>query len=276
MQGWKYYNHAAVPIAAPHEEVDTTPVINGDIWKMTERPLLARWTSDFDTATETNWWYVVKDSPFDISALNAKRRYEINKGKKNFSVREFDPQNHKEEIFDIQIAAYSAYPAKYRPTIDKKTLFEDIDDWGPLVAIGAFSRESDRMCGYALLYENGTRCMEFAVLKADPAFEKQAVNAALVEGVLKNHEDFLTNGGYICDGSRNINHETAFQDYLEKYFMFRKAFCKLHLAYAPKVRILLRLLYPFSKLLLRFDGMGIIHKLNSILKMEEIVRRDNE
>ena len=36
---------------------------------------------------------------------------------------------------------------------------------------------------------------------------------------------------YICDGERNILHETSFQNYLEKYFGFRKAYCKLNLKY---------------------------------------------
>ena len=73
INGWKYYNHAAIPTSPPHEDPDLTPVETGDIWKI-NGALLARWTSDFDTQEETNFWYVIIDHPFDISKLKSKRR----------------------------------------------------------------------------------------------------------------------------------------------------------------------------------------------------------
>ena len=78
INGWEYYNHAAVPTVAPHEEPNLQPVEDNSIWKIDGgMPLLARWTTDFDCGSETNWWYVIKDTPFDINALKSKRRYEI-------------------------------------------------------------------------------------------------------------------------------------------------------------------------------------------------------
>ena len=128
IKGWKYYNHAAIPITPPHIKPDTRPLADGTIWKMSQgTPLFACYTSDFDFPQPTNWWYVIKDTPFDISALKAKRRYEINKGIKNFVVKKIDPIDYKEEIYEVQVAAFSAYPKKYRPTVDKKQFLEEID-----------------------------------------------------------------------------------------------------------------------------------------------------
>ena len=76
--GWIYYNRAALPTVSPKDEPDTAPVRSGEIWKTDGHPLLARWTTEFDCGCETEWWYVVKDTPFDIGSLKAKRRYEIN------------------------------------------------------------------------------------------------------------------------------------------------------------------------------------------------------
>lgn len=96
--GWQYYNHAAVPTTAPHETPDISSITNDNIWKIKGgTPLLARWTTDFDCSYETNWWYVIKDTPFNISELKAKRRYEINKGIKNFEVKQIDPCEFKED-----------------------------------------------------------------------------------------------------------------------------------------------------------------------------------
>ena len=34
VNGWKYYNHAAVPTSAPHEIPDVSPITDGSIWKI--------------------------------------------------------------------------------------------------------------------------------------------------------------------------------------------------------------------------------------------------
>lgn len=34
IDGWKYYNHAAIPTTAPHEIPDISPITDGSIWKI--------------------------------------------------------------------------------------------------------------------------------------------------------------------------------------------------------------------------------------------------
>ena len=34
IDGWKYYNRAAVPKTSPHEIPDMRPVESGDVWKI--------------------------------------------------------------------------------------------------------------------------------------------------------------------------------------------------------------------------------------------------
>ena len=270
--GWKYYNHAAIPTAAPHEAPDTSPVTDRSIWKIGAAPLLARWTTDFDCGCETNWWYVIKDTPFDINVLKAKRRYEINKGIKHFDIKEIIPSHYIEDLYRVYVAALSAYPEKYRPSVDQAEFTSFVHHWGRYICFGAFDRVTETLCGYALLSKESEIYIDFTVMKSDPACEKNGVNAALVEGILRHFHSFLACGGYICDGTRSIHHETAFQDYLEKYFGFRKAYCKLHITYNPKIKWAIRLLYPFQKILMKMDGIGVIHSVNAILKMEELCR----
>jgi len=275
IDGWKYYNHAAIPTTAPHERPNIAPINDGSIWKITGgTPLLARWTTEFDCNYETDWWYVIKDIPFDINALKAKRRYEINKGIKNFSVKEFKPINFTDELYKVQIAAYSAYPEKYRPSVDKNKFVSSMQHWNRYVCIGAFERTTEKLCGYALLSKESKNYVDFKVMRTNPECEKNGVNAALVEGILRYFNSFLAQDGYICDGAKSINHETAFQDYLEKYFGFRKAYCKLNITYNPSLKWMIRLMYPIRRFLLKLDKIGIIHLLNSVLKMEEICRNE--
>ena len=119
---WKYYNHAMIPTTAPHEIPDLQVLKDGAIWKIERQkiPLLVRWTTEFDCDNETQWWYVIKDTPFNILDLKAKRRYEINKGKKNFEVRRVKASEYAEDLFKIQMKALASWPEKYRPAVDEQ------------------------------------------------------------------------------------------------------------------------------------------------------------
>lgn len=271
IKGWQYYNHAAIPITAPHIPVDLSPVEDGRIWKLGgHKPLLVRYITDFDCGHETNWWYIIKDTPFDINALKAKRRYEINKGIRNYEVRKIDPLLYQEALCDVAFAAYEGYQAAHRPSCTRESFIARVENRWPLFDLyGAFDKETDALCGYARLRLKD-KYIDFAEMKTIPACERKGINAALVNGVLNAYDAVLAEGGYLSDGSRSVNHETAFQDYLEKYFGFRKAYCKLHIRYKGMWGCFINCVYPFRKLILRLDRIGPIHLVNSLLKMEEM------
>lgn len=69
----------------------------------------------------------------------------------------------------------------------------------------------------------------------------------MVAAVVEDYNDRLGKNFYINDGARSISHETNFQDYLEKYFGFRKAYCKLHVAYNRRIKLVVKVLFPFRK-----------------------------
>ncbi len=273
--GWRYYNHAMIPDGSPDEDVDVSEIKNGSIWKREgTKPMLARWTTDFDCGYETNWWYVIKDDKYDILSLKSKRRYEITKGRKNFEVKVITPSDHAEELYEVQVAAFSAYPEKYRPTVNHDKFVKSCSSWSG-ICLGAFHRTDDdscELCGYSYLSIKG-KCIDFSVQKTKPEYEREGLNAALVDGVLTHFENELASGIYICDGARSISHETAFQDYLERYFGFRKAYCKLNIVYRPSIRWMIPILFVFRKVLKKLDGIGAVHLINSVLMMEEIRRK---
>ena len=270
---WMYYNHAAIPVTAPHEKPDLEAIENGSVWKLKGKPLFARWVSDWDCGTETGWWYVIKDSPFDINELKSKRRYEINKGNKNFEIRKIQPKDYVQDLFDITIKAYSSWPEKYRPKMDKDQFYNMIDHWNNCDVFGAFSRETGELCGYAQLSDRKSY-VEFSILRVDPEKEKLAINAAIVYGILEYYKDRFDGMFYINDGSRSIRHETAFQDYLEKYFGFRKAYCKLNMYYRKWFGIIVHALYPARKLIKGKTNLG--SRIKGILLMEEIRRNKGD
>lgn len=277
IDGWKYYNHAAKPLCAPHEEPDVTPIENGSIWKMNGRPLLARWTTNFDCGYETGWWYCIKDDPFDISSLKSNRRYKINKGRKYFTIKTIDPLQAVDDLYYVFQKAMSSYPAKYRSMMSKEAFQKDMQiiskmksksEYEVFVAV---SNETLKIEGYCLIPVT-EQYASLAVQKVNPDYEKLQINAALVYGVLSHYADKLATGFYICDGERNVIHETAFQDYLVDYFGFRKAYCNLHTAYPFLMKILVEVLYPIRGVLRKIDNNSLLHQINGVLKIEECAR----
>lgn len=274
--GWKLYLHAAVPDVPPHMEVNLGPIKDGSIWRRWGGdPLLVRWSTNWDCGYETKWWYIIKDDPFDIASLKSKRRYEINKGIRNFEVKEIDAGEHAEELYQITQAAYATYPVSYRPVIHRNDFMESVNSWRFYKVYGAFLKENDKLGGYACLLRNG-EYIDFVTLKTIPERERLGVNAAIIYKILKDHEEFLKKGGYICDGSRSVQHETAFQDYLEKYFGFRKAYCKLNIEYRSVLRFFISVFYPMRGILKKLNKVTGIRKMNVLFKMEEIRKTFDE
>lgn len=269
VQGWKYYNHAVIPVAPPYVAADMQPVRSGEVWK-TRGTFFARWTSNFDCGYETDWWYMIKDTPFDLQSMKSSHRYKINKGRRYFDVCVIDPKEYREELYHVQVAAFSDYPTAYRPWVDEGAFKSSIDQWSEFITFGAFFRESGELAGYALLQQKDEKWIQMIVQKVDPAYEKYQINAALVEKTLSYHEDFLSKGGIICDGERNVVHKTNFQEYLEKLFGFRKAYCNLHIVYNPEIEWIIWLLLRFRKVLASCDRMRLVHKINAVLEMDRL------
>lgn len=267
IEGWKYYNHAAIPACAPHETPAMDSIADGSIWRIRGFPLFARWTSNWDCGYETNWWYVIKDEPFDISALKSKRRYEINKGNKNFEIKIINPYDCADDLYRVTIEALSAWPEKYRPKINRGKW--SVEGWEKYVIFGAYGINKKILEGYAIV-EDCQSYASFSVLRTNPKSEKLGINAAIVYGILQYFSKRFNGSFYICDGERSIRHETAFQDYLEKYFELRKAYCKLNIKYRMGFGVAVRFLFPFRKILKGKTSIG--SSIIAVLKMEEIRR----
>ena len=75
IKDWRYYNHAAVSSVPPHVTPDLSPIKDGSIWRINgKKPLLVRYTIDWDCGYDTGWWYIIKDAPFEIESLSKNSR----------------------------------------------------------------------------------------------------------------------------------------------------------------------------------------------------------
>lgn len=73
--------------------------------------------------------------------MKAKRRYEINKGKKNFAVKRINPSEYVEELYYVQTYAFESWPEKYRPVIQKETFEKDVAKWNSEMVYGGFDNQ---------------------------------------------------------------------------------------------------------------------------------------
>ena len=272
---WLYYNHAFVSALPPHQTPDTSVLHSRRFWRSSGgRALFATWTDGFDCGSETEWWYCICDKPFDMQALKSKRRNVVKNALKYCTVQIGDPLEHEEALFAAYTEAQRSYAAVNRQEAQREAFHRSMQRLAADDAVDVyicFIRETNEAAGYAVV-KNGDGYCAFQSQKVKPSLEKYQVNAALVHAILSHYADRLGSDFYVCDGARSINHITHFQDYLEKYFGFRKAYCRLHMYYRLPVRLGVRLLYPFRRQINKRENNRLLHQLSAVLRMEEIRR----
>ena len=276
IKGWKYYNHAAIPACAPHEEPDLSSVLNGTIWKIDGgTPLFARWTTDFDCGYETGWWYVIKDAPFESDKLSANSRKKIRQSMKKCTVRRIDAIENIDALYECFKQAfrryenatnYSSYESFKQGCIrDAKA---GLEYWA------CYDDESSLLIGYMIItiYKD---CVELNTTKLHPDFLKKGTSAALYSTVLDHYLN-LKKKKYLVSGTRNINHKTNTEEYKIGTFGYRRAYCKLNVVYNPKFKWVIDFLYLFRRILRMFDNVSKIHQVNAVLLMEGIKRNSGK
>lgn len=274
---WEYYNHALIPTTAPHVVPDTSWMADKKRWKELAEgryPLFARWITEFDCEKETEWWCLIKDTPFDMMSLKSNRRSLITRGLKRVDVLPIIPAEYAEKMANVLIKAWSSYDDSYEEGDDRKRLTAEFlelteDRLENTEYLGAFLKDTDILIGYSI-YNIYDDWVEYSVVKTDPEYLNTQVNAALVYYGL---ERYMKPGiQYILGGYRTMVHDSNYQDYLLKNFGFRKAYCRLHIQYRPWMKLLVSVLYPFRNVIKKCTGNKLVYQIWCTLKQEEIHR----
>lgn len=271
-KGWKYYNHAMISTAAPHLEANLEPLCDGSIWKNQKGyPVLARWTSDFDCKYETSWWYLIKDTPIVLEELAKHSRKDIRNGLKRCDIRIINPLDYLEELYECSHAAFKKYKNATNEASKEdfiKGCEKDLDS----VYWAGFDKESNKLIGFFCVKEY-PEYIAIITAKFDPFYLKTRISDALYFTVI-NYYLVEKKKKYVDSGQRNINHITNTQDYKERTFGYRKAYCKLNIKYRFPTNIIVKILFPFRYQLDKIP-CKMVHLIVAVLKMEEIHRSFN-
>lgn len=269
---WKYYNHAAIPSTPPHENVDTSIVNNGDIWKMKESPILARWTSNFDCDNETSWWWVIKESPYLYDELPSKTRKHIKQSLKKCTVKKINYMEEIDDIWRVYEAAYKRYKLADN-FISREKFYANAKNMTGIDCWAAYDSESERMIGWMScgVFED---YVEMITAKYDADYLNRRASDAIHHTVCEYYLNLLSKK-YISAGERSVNHITHSQEYKINTFQFRKAYCNLNIRYKGWLKVVVKLLYPIRKIMEKIAVTPFLHNIVIVLKMEEIIRTDN-
>lgn len=243
------------------------------------KAMFARWTTDFDCGVPTKWWFCLKERHDTIEQLSAKQRYRIRRGLMNCIVKrlsESELSDNIDAIFDIAVLSFSDYPIKYRPNLQKKEFVNSLLTMKDREVWVAWDAETNEIIGYGYCILKGN-VIYLSQVKVPTIFLNKEVNAALV---YKMSEYYLGECAYdfICDGERNIKHESNYQDFLVRVLNFRYAYCKLNILYSPMMRFIVTLLFPCKNVFRRlsaYNGMpfkGLLYNVYCVLYQEEIRR----
>lgn len=165
----------------------------------------------------------------------------------------------------IAIKDYETYPSKYRPKVSKEELIQNYKNFN-CITYGAFDI-NNMLCAFFEVIDRKSY-FELYHCKSMPEKQKGQLNAALIYTIITDLSDEIKDGKYLSNGQRNLNHQTNFNNDLCKYYGFRRAYCNLHIAINPKYKMVLYILRPFRKLLIKFDKYRYIHQINVVLKMD--------
>jgi hypothetical protein len=174
-----------------------------------------------------------------------------------------------EHGYDVYTAAYARYKTFERQltkrdfksavsALPKKTEFWSVVD-----------RSSGRWVGFCenLLLDDA--CF-YSTIWFDPAGLRNYASYILIHEMNKYYLNDLS-VKYVSDGARSISHSTEIHEFLQDKFLFRKAYARLRVVYAPGVYPLVCILYRLRRVFLG-SKIGAFQKLAVLLEQERIRR----
>lgn len=266
---WLNYQGVLIPNVPPHISITLSRSDINTLLKQSNAYFI-RWNSNWDCKTPTEFWHVIKDSKPSLESLSSNTRHNVRRGLKRCQFKKTTVDALIKEGYNVYLQAFN----QYQTFITPQTKVEFIENLQSLSRKSGWefweARNADgQLIAYSINLVRDHVC-EYKTTKFDPDFSNNYTS----EGLFYTMNDYYLNElqlTYIDDGSRSLSHQTNIQDYFINKFGFRKAYCKMNIAYAFKTKLAVTLLYPFKPLLEKMSS-GVIQKIVVLLKHEEIRR----
>ena len=264
MNGYTLYRKAWRFEGAPHLETR----LEQKEWRslLKQGGYLVRNTYDFDQQNETSFWYVIKDHFDGLETLSSRVRNKIHHAFNAFEYKLIPFETIREQGYQIIEETYADYAVHDRK-MDQQVFLEyleqchekSFDYWGII------DKETHQLVGFCTVALWGN-CCEYGMTgilskyKKNGTYPYYGLYHHMNEYYLKQ-QHFI----YVSDSARTITEHSQIQNFLIQNFSFRKAYCHLLVHYQWWMKIAVKLLYPFRKII-------TLPRIRAILNMEAMQR----
>lgn len=222
---------------------------------------------DWDCSEPTNFWEVICDKAYEIAELPSKTRNQVRRSLRDCEITILT----KEELvakggYDVYISAFKRYhditvKPMTREVYEKCVLDDTYGEYW-----GVMEKESGKLIAYGKNFRRGDM-VNYAVLKAIPEYMNKHYPYFGLIYTMNQHYLGELGCKYVTDGFRSITEHSNIQPFLEKNFLFRKAYCRFEMHYRSWFGIAVKLLYPFRNLF-------PVSSVKNVLKQEAVNRGD--
>ena len=263
MDGFYLYRNAWRFDGAPHKE----PKLEKKEWQalLKEGGLLVRNTFNFDQSEKSGFWYIIQDTFQGSEDYSSKERNKIRRSEKVLTFKKIGIDLLRQKGWKIIEATYSDYAVKDR--MMNETIYLDylssserqrFDYWGIF--------DQERLIGFCTVWLWSPDSCEYGLIGLQPEYKHN--NTYPYYGLFYNMNAYYLGEKafrYVTDGARSITEHSHIQDFLIQNFNFRKAYCQLAVHYCWWMKIVVRVLYPFRKII-------TLPRVKAILNMEAMQR----
>ena len=248
----------------PHEETR----LKDEEWKslLKQGGLMVRNTYNFDCKKETNFWYIIKDRFEGVEGLSSRVRNKVRHATDAFLYQPITFETLKKKGYTIIQETYNDYAVHDRK-MDKASFMAYLDDcqkktfdyWGII------EKETQELVGFCTVML-WNRCCEYGVTGILSKFKKNGTYPYYgLYQHLNQHYLETMHYKYVSDSARTITEHSHIQDFLIENFGFRKAYCQLEVHYNWWMKLSVKVLYPFRKII-------PLQHVKAILNMEAMQR----
>ena len=216
-----------------------------------------------------NFFELIKDKPSSLSEHSSKARNQIRRCLRDCIIKRISPlELINDDGYDVFVASYRKYREVTTRIVERglweKGVLDQDDGWGEREYWGVYVRNTGKLIAFATNRIVG-RKVSYAMLKAIPEFMNK--HYPYYGLLFEMNRYYLEECGfnYVSDGWRSVTEHSNIQPFLEKNFLFLKAYCHMKLYYVWWFGLIVRLLYPFRKWIPD-------QRMKNILKFEEINR----
>lgn len=207
---------------------------------------LVRNIYNWDKTEEGSFWYIVKDVFGGFDELPAKVRNQVRKSLKTYEFRTVSKnwmQEHGLPLFN-----------KSRERFGGKELQINESEWEEKIGLDhaefwvGFDKESGGPASFAINQAFDDYC-SYAIMGISPDVPNSTYP---MYGLIFEMNQYYLNERkmmFVTDGARTISGHSNIQSFLEEKFKFRKAYCDLQLIYRSGFGLIIKLLFPFRKMI---------------------------